>query len=58
MYETKDVYDQKGAAKFIEYEEQFQSGINNLIAVKNGIFISDFDNRGVKFLDHRNKKVY
>ncbi len=51
MFETKDVYNQK-EEKFIEYEELFTNGINNLIAVKNGIFISNSDERGMKFFDH------
>ncbi len=65
MFETKDFYNQKGE-KFIEYPEQFPCGITNLIAVKNGIFISDcgnnrfsdYEERGMKFFDHQNKKVY
>ncbi len=55
MFETKDFYNQKGE-KFIEYPENF-GVINNLIAVKNGIFISEFGNKGLKFFDHQNKKV-
>jgi hypothetical protein len=50
MFETNDVYNQKGE-KFIEYPENFD-GINNLIAVKNGIFISTWGNKGIKFFDH------
>ena len=57
MFEAKDFYNQKGE-KFIEYEEKFTNGINNLLAVKNGIFISEFGNKGLKFFDHKNKKVY
>ncbi len=59
MFETKDFYNQKGEGeKFIEYPEQFTGGIINLIAVKNGIFISNCVNKGIKFFDHQNKKVY
>ncbi len=57
MYETKDVYEQKGE-KFIEHEEQFPKGVNNIIAVKNGMFISERGNKGIQFFDHQNKKVY
>jgi hypothetical protein len=57
LYKTKDVYNKKGE-KFIEYQEIFPNGINNLIAVKNGIFISEFGFRGIKFFSHQNKKVY
>ncbi len=57
MYETKDVYNQNGE-KFIEHDEQFPGCVNNLSAVKNGIFISDWDQKGIKFFDHQNKKVY
>ena len=57
MFETKDVYNQKGE-KFIEHQGNFPAGINNLISVKNGIFISELDNSGLKFFDHQNKKVY
>jgi uncharacterized membrane protein (DUF441 family) len=32
--------------------------INKLIAVNNGIFISNWGDKGIKFFDHQNKKVY
>ncbi len=38
MFETKDFYNQKGE-QFIEYEELYYGGVNNIVAVKNGIFI-------------------
>jgi hypothetical protein len=56
MYETKDVYNQKGEY-FIEYLV-FGESINNIIAVKNGIFISEFGTNGIKFFDHQNKNFY
>ncbi len=46
MFETKDFYNQKGE-QFIELYNEFTYGINNLIAVKNGIFINHIDDRGL-----------
>jgi hypothetical protein len=46
MFETKDYFNQK-IVKLIEYEERYAYGINNLIAVKNGIFISFCGDEGI-----------
>ena len=57
IYEIKDFCNQKGV-NFFEYPEKFPHGIINLMAVKNGIFISDLGESGIKFLDLQKKKVY